>query len=83
MVEEQISFFTFFPADYQKIHPTSVYKKTSFNLATDNLEILIVQDLGIFPGPDVRDLWLEVTINNWFCDFISCCLDFPEFIELF
>jgi len=82
--EEQVSFTAFFPADYQKIHPTSQYtKKTSFNLANNNLEILMVQHLGIVPGPDVCDLWLEVTINNWFCDFIFCCLDFPESIELF
>ena len=39
-------------------------QKTSFNLATNNLEILIVQHLGIVPGLDVCDLLLEVAINN-------------------
>jgi hypothetical protein len=56
VVEEQISFTAFSPADYQTIYPTSVCTKKSFNLATDNLDILTVQHLGIVPGLDVYDL---------------------------
>jgi hypothetical protein len=56
VVEEQISFTAFSPADLQIIYPTSVCTKKSFNLATDNLDILTVKHLGIVPGLDVCDL---------------------------
>ena len=62
--EEQISFTAFFQLIIKRFILLVYIQKISFNLATDNLEILIVQHLGIVPGPDVCDLCLEVTISN-------------------